>query len=83
MNATKGAEMVLGYHRSKLVGTKMLATRQKSEILGRHSEMEDPLLRADGAVALRDALDNRVDLESDAATVTTPDVARHLGAPQR
>jgi hypothetical protein len=81
MNAANHAEVVLRYHRSKLVGTKMLATTQKSEILGRNSEMEDPLLRADGAVALCNAINNRVDLESDAATVTTADVARHRGAP--
>jgi hypothetical protein len=72
---------MLRHPRSKLVCGEMLAARQKSEVFGRDSEMEDSFLGTDRAIALRDAIDNRVDFESDAATVTAPYMARHFGLP--
>jgi len=60
----------------------MLTAGKQAELPGCYAMMEDALLGADRAVALRDAIDCGVDLETHAPAVAASNGARHFDAAQ-
>jgi hypothetical protein len=55
-------------------------TGHKSKFTGRDAMMKDALLRADGTVADRDAINFCLDLKADSTAVTTSVVRGHFSA---
>ena len=81
VNPANLAEVVLGDHGSELVSTQLLLTRQQAKVFWRDAMVQDALLRANRAIALSDAIDDRVDLVADGTAVTASNVARHIDKP--
>lgn len=74
------AKVVLCDHGSELISADSARTGHKSKVCGGDTMVKDALLCADGAVADRDAIDFRLDLEADSTAVATSVIFRHRSA---
>jgi hypothetical protein len=81
MDAAVAAEVMLSYARMKPVGGELAGAAQELEALRRDDEMKEPLLRADRAVALADAVEARGDAKAHAPAVAAALVDLHDPSP--
>ena len=59
----------------------MLVAGQNVEVLRRNTEVRDSFFRTDGAIAVRDTINDCFDFEANPPTVTAPNIARPACAP--